>query len=235
MDQLNEFLAPGVFVDSAHPAIVDFAARVCSGDTDDVSRALRLYYAVRDAIIYTPYFDFRSQETYRASACLQRGTGFCVAKAALLAAAARAAGIAARVGYADVKNHLSTPKLRALMGTDVFYFHSYAELYLRGKWVKATPAFDRTLCERFGVRTLEFNGLEDSLMHPYNRNGRRHMEYLRDRGPRFDVPVQEIIDTFSREYPNFTSHAAEAAASQFRDEAGRERERRQRRTAALNP
>jgi transglutaminase-like putative cysteine protease len=226
MDHQSEYLRPGVFVDSDAPSIVEFSHRTCGGETDDLIKAVRLYYAVRDSIVYTPYFDFRSEDTYRASACLAKGAGFCVAKAALLAAAARVAGVPARVGYADVKNHLCTPKLRSLMGTDIFYFHSYTELYLRRKWVKATPAFDRTLCDRFGVRTLEFDGLEDSLMHPYNRNGRRHMEYLRDRGPQFDVPVREIIATFAREYPGFGKNAAETAATQFRDEAARERERR---------
>lgn len=212
------YLTPGVFVDSDAPSIVEFSREVCGEETDEVAKALRLYYAVRDTIVYTPYFDFRAEDTYRASACLARRAGFCVAKAALLAAAARVAGIPARVGYADVRNHLCTPRLRALMGTDIFYYHSYAELYLR-KWVKATPAFDRTLCERFGVRTLEFDGLTDSLMHPYNDRGHRHMEYLRDRGALADVPVAEIMETFAREYPGFGRQEAEAAATQFRDEA----------------
>ena len=28
------------------------------------------------------------------------------------------------------------------MGTDLFVYHGYAELFLDGKWVKATPAFN---------------------------------------------------------------------------------------------
>lgn len=229
VEQDSNYLNPGTFVDSGDPAIVEFSRRVCGDETDALAKAVRLYYAVRDTIVYTPYFDFRSEDTYRASACLAKGAGFCVAKAALLAAAARVAGIPARVGYADVRNHLCTPRLQALMGTDIFYYHSYAELHLRGKWVKATPAFDRTLCERFGVRTLEFTGLEDSLMHPYNQNGRRHMEYLRDRGPQADVPVAEIMETFAREYPGFGKNEAETAATRFREEAARAREQRVRR------
>ena len=221
MEQSNEYLSAGRYVDSDAPAIVEFARRTCGDETDEIAKAVRLYYAVRDSIIYTPYFDFCSEDTYRASTCLTRGSGFCVAKAALLAAAARVVGIPARVGYADVRNHLCTPRLRALMGTDIFYYHSYADLFLRGKWVKATPAFDRSLCDRFGVKTLEFDGSEDSLMHPYNERGRRHMEYLRDRGPQADVPVQDIIETFNREYPRWTRENAVAAATQFRDEAAK--------------
>jgi transglutaminase-like putative cysteine protease len=210
-------LQSGEYVDSASPAIAAFAARVCGDATDDLTRAVRLYYAVRDEIVYTPYCDFRSRETFRASACLARGSGFCVAKAALLAAAARAAGIPARVGFADVRNHLTTPKLRRLMGTDTFYHHGYTELFLEGRWIKATPAFDRRLCEKFGVRPLEFDGRADSLFHPYDVAGRRHMEYIDDHGPSADVPVDEILDIFTRHYPGLV--AEDAPATRFRQEA----------------
>jgi transglutaminase-like putative cysteine protease len=212
-------LEPAEFVDSAAPNIVAFAREVCEGAADPITGAVRLYYAVRDGIVYTPYVDFTTPETFRASACLARGSGFCVAKAALLAAAARAAGIPARVGFADVRNHLTTPRLRELMGSDLFVYHGYTELYLEGKWVKATPAFDRRLCEKFGVRPLEFDGREDSLFHPHDVSGRRHMEYVRDRGPALDVPVGEILETFNRCYPNLTAGAPAPSATQFRQEA----------------
>jgi transglutaminase-like putative cysteine protease len=220
-EALDQFLQPTQFIDSDAETIVAFAREVCAGETDDLTKAVRLYYAVRDGIVYTPYCDFRSLETFRASACLARGSGFCVAKAGLLAAAARASGSPARVGFADVRNHLSTPRLRRLMGTDVFYYHGYAELRLEGRWVKATPAFDRGLCERFGVQPLEFNGREDSLFHPYDARGRRHMEYVRDRGPAADIPAAAIIETFERHYPGLTANGGRpsAPADQFREEA----------------
>ena len=220
-------LQSGEYVDSGAPEVIAFSRRVCGDAADDIAKAVRLYYAVRDDIVYTPYCDFRSPETFRASACLSRGAGFCVAKAALLAAAARAVGIPARVGFADVRNHLTTPKLRRLMGTDTFLYHGYTELYLDGKWVKATPAFDRRLCEKFGVRPLEFDGRADSLFHPYDVDGRRHMEYIRDRGPATDVPVDEILEVFTRSYPNLATETASAPATQFRTEAETEEARRQ--------
>src|SRR5215813_11698187 len=215
----ESYLRPGEYVDSAVPDIAAFARRACGDAQDDVTRAVRLYYAVRDGIVYTPYCDFRSRETFRASACLARGSGFCVAKAALLAAAARAVGIPARVGFADVRNHLTTPKLRRLMGSDTFYYHGYTEFYLDGRWVKATPAFDRRLCEKFGVRPLEFNGREDSLFHPFDVAGRRHMEYIADHGSSADVPVGEILEIFTREYPGLTAADASVSATQFGAEA----------------
>lgn len=213
------FVEPTEFVDSDAEAVVAFARRVVGEEADPVAKAVRLYYAVRDEVVYTPYCDFTSPDTYRASGTLARGSGFCVGKAALLAAAARAAGIPARVGFADVRNHLATPRLRALMGTDVFYYHGFAELYLEGRWVKATPAFDRGLCDRFGVQPLEFDGRADSLFHPYDRSGRRHMEYVRDRGAHADVPATDIRETFERAYPNLARQAAPAPATRFRAEA----------------
>ena len=219
MGPTETFLEPSEYVDSAAPGIVAFARRTCEGAPDDVTKAVRLYYAIRDGIVYTPYCDFKDPETFRASTCLARGSGFCVAKAALLAAAARASGIPARVGFADVRNHLCTPRLRRLMGTDLFIYHGYAELYLDGKWVKATPAFDLGLCEKFGVRPLEFDGRADSLFHPHDVAGRRHMEYVRDRGPSADVPVAEILEAFQRCYPQLTAEAPAPSATQFRREA----------------
>ena len=218
IEAVEEFLRPGSYIDSDAEPVVAFARRVGVGP-DPSARGVALYYAVRDGIVYTPYCDFRSEETYRASACVVRGSGFCVAKAVLLAAAARVVGIPARVGFADVRNHLASPRLRQLMGTDVFYYHGYADLYLGGAWVKATPAFDRRLCERFGVRPLEFDGQSDSLFHPYDVNGRRHLEYLHDRGPHGDVPVAAIRDTFERHYPGLMTAVQSAAPERFRQEA----------------
>jgi nicotinamidase-related amidase len=216
---VHAYLEPGAFVDSDAPSVREFARRVVGDATDDVAKAMRLYYAVRDEIAYAPYRDFRSPDTYRASAVLRDGSGFCVGKAALLAAVARASGIPARPGFADVRNHLCTPRLRALIGgTDVFYYHGYVELYLDGRWVKATPAFDRALGDRFGVHALDFDGRSDSLFQPYDRAGRRHMEYLCDRGPARDVPVEDIMRTFAAAYPGLVAAGATAETA-FRAEA----------------
>ena len=213
-------IQPTTFVDSDAPAVVAFARAAAGGRADARERAVALYYAVRDSVTYTPYCDFRSPETYRASAVLAKGAGFCVGKAAVLAAVARAEGIPARLAFADVRNHLCTPRLRALVGGDVFYYHGYVELELEQRWVKATPAFDLTLCERFGVLPLEFDGREDSVFQPYDRAGRRHMEYVRERGVFADVPMADIVTIFEREYPRLVEAGAAAATTRFRDEAG---------------
>lgn len=196
----NAYLQPGDFIDSDHPAVVAFAHEHSDG-ANDRERAVSLYYAVRDGIRYDPFLNFMDVETYRASSVLARGVGFCVGKSALYAACARAIGIPARIGFADVKNHLTTPRLRERMGSDVFIYHGYAELLLEGKWVKATPVFNRELCRRFRVKPLEFDGREDSIFHPFDEDDRRHMEYVNDRGRFADVPAQQIMRDFREYYP----------------------------------
>jgi transglutaminase-like putative cysteine protease len=220
-DDPRQFLAPTRYVDSDTANIVALSRQVARAGRDDIASAVALYHVVRDDITYTPYCDYRSLATFRASAVLERGAGFCVGKAAVLAAVARVAGIPARVGFADVRNHLCTPRLRELVGGEVFYFHGFTELFLDGRWVKATPAFDRTLCEKFGVPVLPFDGRTDSLFQPFDQQGRRHMEYVADRGSFVDVPAEEIVAVFHREYPRLMAAGAAASATRFRAEAGR--------------
>ena len=89
------------------------------------------------------------------------------------------------------------------MGTDVFYWHGYTEVRLHGKWVKATPVFNIELCERFRLKPLEFDGLEDSIYHPFDLDGRQHMEYLNFRGEYADLPFEEMKRDFAKYYPGF--------------------------------
>lgn len=211
---MREFLAPGRYVDSAHPAVAEFARRHARG-ASDLERAVSLYYAVRDGIRYNPFLDFTRDTAFQGSVCLRTGEGFCVGKAALLAACARAVGIPARVGFADVKNHLTTPRLAERMGTDLFVYHGYTELWLEGRWVKATPAFNLELCRKFRVKPLEFDGRSDSIFHPFDADERRHMEYLRERGSFADVPVEEIQRAFRDTYPALYGLGKDAARETF--------------------
>jgi len=198
---LAECLSPREYIDSDHPAIVAFARDVVGDSEDRIEQAVRLYYAVRDRIRYDPYNTPLVPHAYKASTCLLQGYGYCVTKAALMAAAARAIGIPARVGFADVRNHMTTKRLSEMMGTDVFYYHGYTDLWLDGKWVKATPAFNKELTEKFRLKSLEFDGREDSIYHPFDLQGQKHMEYLRYRGAFVDVPFATIREAFRKLYP----------------------------------
>lgn len=214
-------LQPTPLVDSDHPAVQAFAADHGRG-ADDTARAVALYYAVRDGFRYDPYrLDLRP-EGMRASSVLARGHGWCVTKAALLAAAARSLGIPARLGFADVRNHLSTARMRETMQTDLFYWHGYTELWLEGAWRKATPAFNIELCERFGLLPLEFNGRDDSIYHPFDRAGNRHMEYVHQRGSFNEMPLQQMADDFRRLYPPALTDRHSLEQADFQADVARE-------------
>jgi transglutaminase-like putative cysteine protease len=214
-------LAPTTLIDSDDPRVQGFS-RVHARGADERERAVALYYAVRDGFRYDPYRIDLSVAGMRASHVLEIGVGWCVTKAALLAAAARAAGIAARVGYADVRNHLSTERMRQTMKTDLFVWHGYTELWLDGAWVKATPAFNIELCDRFGLLPLEFDGRADSLYHPFDKAGQRHMEYVREHGGFDDMPLQRIVEDFDRVYPGMLASSSPLKAASFDADVGRE-------------
>jgi len=192
-DDPQDYLAPGLAVDSDHAEVIAYASRLTAGIADPKAQAVALFYDIRDRFIYDPYNVSMTQEGFRASTCLAQGHGFCINKAILLAAACRAIGIPARLGFADVRNHLTSAKLRAAMGGDnLFVFHGYAEIYLNGAWRKATPAFNLSLCEKAGILPLDFDGENDSIYHPFDRAGNKHMEYVRQRGVFFDMPLAEM-------------------------------------------
>lgn len=194
-------LAATAFIDSDHPAVVRYARETARAADGDRARSVQLYYAVRDGVRYDPYGIDLSIGGLRASGVLEAGRGWCVNKAVLLAAVCRAAGIPARLGYADVRNHLTTARLRAAMQTDEFLYHGYTSIHLDGRWVKATPAFNLSLCEKFALKPLEFDGTADSIYHPYDLSGNRHMEYLSFRGEFADVPLADLQATFAERYP----------------------------------
>lgn len=198
------FRHPTYFLNFDDPPVSDFAADRVRGAKDDVEKATRLFYAVRDEIRYDPYSLRYGPQFYRASYTLEQRVGWCVPKGVLMTALCRSVGLSARPGYADVRNHLTSPRLRELMGTDIFSYHGYVEIWLGGRWVKATPVFDKALCERFGVVPQEFDGAHDSLFQQFDARGRRHMEYIKDHGPYDDLPLKEIMDDFAWRYPKYT-------------------------------
>lgn len=192
-------LAATPYIDSDHPAVVAFARAATAGAGTDRERASRLFVAVRERLRYDPYTI--AGAAYRASAVLDQDRTYCIPKAVLLCAAARAVGIPARLGFADVRNHLTSEKLeRALNGRDLFIWHGYVALKIEGRIVKATPAFNAALCKRFGVAALEFDGVHDALLQPFDGRGRAYMEYVSDRGLFDELPLDRILHDFRTFY-----------------------------------
>ena len=229
-EDVGAYLEPGRFIDSDHPRVVEFAeqalegapAEMASGSgatSSDREKAVALYYAVRDQFRYDPYRIDLRPEAMRASALLSRGYGFCITKATLLAASARVSGIPSRLGFADVCNHLNTERLRRSMGTDVFVWHGYAELQIGGSWVKAAPAFNRSLCERFGVPTMDFDGIHDTLFQPFDEDGNQYMEYIRHHGHFSDLPLEQLSTAFETAYPQLMVDGRCDLSGRFEDDA----------------
>lgn len=213
-------LAPSESLDFEHPAVGAFIESAGAHRGAEVERAVALFYATRDRIRYDPYRISANRIAYRASSVALAGHGWCVPKASLLAACARAVGIPAAIGLADVANHLNTEKLRLRMGgTDIFYDHGYVALHLEGRWVKAVPAFNIELCNRFGVSPTEFDGYGDALYQEYNARGELHMQYLADHGCWSDLPLDRVFDDFASHYPAdmFMSEETQSSA-RFEDE-----------------
>lgn len=215
-------LLPTAIVDCDHPAVRAFAREHARG-VDERACAVSLFYAVRDGFRYDPYRAADLTLTgVRASSVLEVKAGWCVTKATLLTAACRAAGIPARMGFADVFNHLSTERMRQAMQTEVFVWHGFSEIWLDGAWRKATPAFNIDLCEKFGLLPLEFDGVDDSLYQPFDRSGHRHMEYLRYHGSFDDVPLKRILADFVRVYPGWRAAAEQLTTPNFDRDVSRE-------------
>ncbi len=202
MNEIDQkYLSPTAIIDSDNKEIIEYGMDILGdGAQEPIEKAIKLYYAVRDGIWYDPYYPFYLPEHYRSSNILKSGRGYCVCKASLLCALGRASGIPTRVGFATVRNHLATKQLIEFLGSDLFVYHAFNEFYLEGKWVRATPAFNKELCEKHKVVPLEFNGHEDSIFQLYNLEKKKFMEYVEFHGEYADIPVDIIVDAWEKTY-----------------------------------
>lgn len=223
----EQYLKPTEFIDCDSPEVIEFAKKAVAKAKTPREKAVKLYYAVRDGIYYDPYRIEPNRESFRASSVIRKGYGYCVAKAVALAAVLRAQNIPCRLHFADVRNHLTTKRLRSMMLTDVFYYHGYNDLWLDGRWVKTTPTFNLSLCEKFQVKPLDFDGINDAVFHAFDQTGRRHMEYITDHGFFADLPFDAIMNTFITCYGDvvarYVREAIASAPGAFEREATYER------------
>ena len=157
-----------------------------------------LFYAVRDGFRYDPYNVDHAPEAFRASSVVDVGVELVRAEVGAADRRRPLAGASPPASASPTsRNHLTSEKLKAQMSTDVFAWHGYSELLLDDGWHKLSTAFNIELCDRFGVKALEFDGTGDALMHPFDKAGRRHMEYVRQRGCFDDLPARP------RSWPTF--------------------------------
>lgn len=196
------YLQPNFFTDSKHESITDFANKHTQSSQNEVTKMLSLYYAVRDGFRYNPNQIRTRKEDFQASTQIARSEGHCIDKANILAACARVIGVPSRLGFANVTNHIATEKVEKSLGTNVLVFHGYTELFLNGKWVKATPAFNQKLCEKIGVKPLDFDGENDSVFQQYSPSGDKFMEYLHDYGQFAELPFDLMMSEWKKYYPH---------------------------------
>jgi len=218
---LAKLRQPTEFLDYGSPVVEAFVRKVLPDPTagTDIERARALYYAVRDGIQYEVYGADLSRQGLRASSIIERGMGFCVHKAIVYAAAVRSVGIPSRLLYGDVRNHLASPRLIELVGGNVFTFHALNSVYLDGKWVKATPVFSKLLCRLYKIKPLEFDGRNDSLYHPHDDSGRRHMEFLRWHGEFDDFPYDLVVGGISCAHPKLVANGLRTTSGSLVSEA----------------
>ncbi len=199
-ENLQIYLQPSSCIDSDDPVIIEYAQTIIGSEQNPVQKAIKLFYAVRDDIRYDPYSPFYRPEHYHGSFVLKRKRGYCVSKASFLCALGRACNIPSRIGFATVKNHIATKQLIETLGSNIFVYHGFTEFYLNDKWVKATPAFNKELCQLHKVAPMDFNGIDDAIFPEYNSEKKQYMEYMDYHGSFHDVPVEKIIDAWKECY-----------------------------------
>ena len=218
MHHMAKYLRATPTIDCDNEAIRKKAQDLTDSQEETIGRAKSLFYFVRDEIKYNPYVPTNLIEYYPASRTLEREEGFCIQKAVLLAALARATGIPARLRFADIVNHLIPDKLLELMTTNLFPYHGYDELHLEGKWIKATPTFNLKMCQANRIIPVEFDGKNHAILHSHDRDGRLHIEYIQDHGHYEDLPLSKILHASAlaqgSDYPERFAQSAEAWRAQ---------------------
>ncbi|OLF19222.1 transglutaminase-like domain-containing protein [Actinophytocola xanthii] len=226
-------IAPTEFLDHESPQVRELVASTIGDEKNLTSRAVALFYAVRDGLRYEVYGSDLSREGMRASAIIDRGYGFCIHKSLVYAAAVRAAGIPSRLVFGDVRNHLASPRLRELVGGDLFRFHCLTEVQLDGRWIRATPVFNRMLCRLYRIAPLDFDGRTDSVYHPYDEQGRRHMEFVRWHGEFADFPYDLVVNGIRDAHPRLFASSRHTTGGSLEEESADQRRLLERSSAVV--
>ncbi len=204
-NKLEDTLKPTFYMDYDHPLIQEKVRELTEGipKEDDIGKAVKLFYFVRDQIKYSVKNARKSYKktNWKSSLTLKRGSGFCIPKSILLASLARSIGIPSRLHFVDIVNHMTSERLRKEMGSNLFIFHGFVELFLGGRWVEANCAFDKELCYRKNFPAVNFDGKRDGLFANTNKDGKPFIDYIKDRGVYNDAPHQEIMQVWAEKYP----------------------------------
>lgn len=205
---MENYLAATYYFDFENPAIQTFVNKKISDTSTAKEKAVQLYNAVRDGWLYDAYQIHTEKEDFRSSSIVRRNRGHCIDKATLLISCLRFVQIPARLHLVKVRNHIAVEKIIERFGTDELTPHAFVEIYLDNRWVGATPAFNKTLCDKLDVAPLDFDGANDALFQPFSRSGSQFMEYLADYGTFEDIPFDFIRQNMIAHYPGIAQYYA---------------------------
>ena len=191
MDKSN-YLGPSFFLDCDAAPIREKSGELTANIKEPRGKAIRIFYFVRDDIRYNGFSPRPSDEDFKACHILARCEGYCVQKALLLVALALAAGIPARLRFAEIRILHTAKSIAEKRGSNVFPCHGLTYLYVEGHWVKATQSYDLGYCRKAGIAPVELDGKTDALLPLSTLDGRLNIEYIQDRGFFDDLPLDGI-------------------------------------------
>jgi len=171
-------------------------------DLNAKEKAIGIYTKVRDHWKYDPYSITLSKVKYKSSHIAKKQSGNCVEKSILLISCLRALGLPARLHLGKVKNHIAVERLTEKFGSNELTPHGMVNVYLNKKWLKMSPAFNKSLCEKLNVEPLDFDGENSSFLQQFDSDGNRFMEYTDDYGYFDDVPLDFMEKNIKEHYPH---------------------------------
>lgn len=139
----------------------------------------RFFQYVRDHITYYP-----QGKPSKASEALVCGIGNSKAKACLLAAMCRIAGIPAGISIQQVQDMKSTvpDKKNSLKR------HAIVRVYLEGQWLKLDPSLDWRFAYGRDFIAPSFNGNQDVLLPEKDWNGEDNYKIIEESAIYNDIP-----------------------------------------------
>ncbi|PXY02941.1 transglutaminase [Marinifilum breve] len=196
------YISPSYYFDFESDVIQKLISEFKNERFSNKEKAIGMYLKVRDNWRYDPYTISLAKESFRASVIAQKSTGNCVEKSILLIACLRALGLPARLHLGKVKNHIAVERLTEKYGSNELTPHGMLNVYLNNKWLKLSPAFNKSLCEKFKVAPLDFDGENNSFLQQFNSEGNLFMEYTADYGHFEDVPLEFMKKNIKEHYPH---------------------------------
>ena len=196
--EMDIYLKSTPTIDSDHDMIIQTARSLTRDCSSDEEKAVKLFYFVRDSIKYNIYMISVFIEDFKASRILEWGKAYCVQKAVLFAALGRAAGIPSRLVFAKIRNHKVPDHVFQMFKTNTFPRHGYNQFFLNGRWISTAATFDKILCKKNGLPTVEFDGRMDAILPEKDLKGEPYIEYVEKFPPKEDLPFDWIRERISK-------------------------------------